>query len=558
MFFQLSLYLALGIGLAGLIYKIRSWLTISVTVGEREAKYGPGKRAAAMLAILGHAVCSRKIWPMLKALVLDGLLQRRSFNHSVLAWLGHFTLFFGFTGLLLLHALGEQITVNLFSDYYPTVDPWLWLRDALGLLVLVGVCLIIVRRIFLPGLRMTTKRADQVAIALLAIIMLSGFGLQAVKITSAHEFDRMVEDFSGIGDEAERKALASVWQADYGVVFPASQTSQDPEVMELGRELNQDNCVDCHAPAQHAFASYALSRVIKPIALALDRASMPDVLYYIHFLACFVGLAILPFTKFLHLITAPLLMAINAAVDRKTADPAALALLRALELDACTHCGTCSVHCSVAPAMRIVQNPTILPSEKLAALSELVKAQNGDQPSLDKLRQGAYLCSDCGRCTRLCPVGIDLRDLWAALKDDLAQQGLGQPYMELASNSWQAAEVSRHEAQIKVDTKALRKSLGYSAQGANFSECYTCKTCTNACPLVFQSEQPTQLLDLLPHQVIFAVAVGMKEEAMGARMIWHCLTCYQCQEACPNLVPITDIFYELRNMAARSASGQGA
>ncbi len=558
MFFQLSLYLALGIGLAGLIYKIWSWLTISVTVGEREAKYGPGKRVAAMLAILGRAVCSRRIWPMLKALVLDGLLQRRSLNHSFLAWLGHFTLFFGFTGLLLLHALGEQITANLFSNYYPTVDPWLWLRDALGVLVLIGVCLIIARRIFLPGLRMTTRRTDQVAIALLAVIMLSGFALQAVKITSAHEFDRMVEEFSGIGDPAERKALASVWQADYGVVFPAGQTSQDPEVLEQGQQLNQDSCVDCHAPAQHAFASYALSRVIKPIALALDRASMPDVLYYIHFLACFLGLAILPFTKFLHLITAPLLMAINAAVDRKRADPAALALLRALELDACTHCGTCSVHCSVAPAMRIVQNPAILPSEKLAALSELVRSQNGDQPSLEELRQGAYLCSDCGRCTRLCPVGIDLRDLWAALKDDLAQEGLGHPYMELASDSWQAAEVSRQQAQVKVDTKALRKSLGYSAQGANFSECYTCKTCTNACPLVFQSEQPAQLLDLLPHQVIFAVAVGMKEEAMGARMVWHCLTCYQCQEACPNLVPVTDIFYELRNMAARSAGRQGA
>ena len=154
------------------------------------------------------------------------------------------------------------------------------------------------------------------------------------------------------------------------------------------------------------------------------------------------------------------------------------------------------------------------------------------------------------------PVGINLRDLWAALKDDLSCQGLGKPYPELAAAFWQAAEASRQQPEIKVNTGALRKSLGYSAQGANFSECYSCRTCTNACPLVFLSENPAEELDLLPNQVIFSVAVGMKEEAMGARMVWNCLTCYQCQEACPNLVPITDIFYELRNMAAKAA-GRG-
>ena len=317
--------------------------------------------------------------------------------------------------------------------------------------------------------------------------------------------------------------------------------------------MNQESCVECHSPAQHAFASYALSRIIAPMALALDRASLPQILYYIHFLACFVGLAMLPFTKFLHLFTAPLLMAFNAALDRERMNPAARAFYRALELDACTHCGACSVHCSVAPAMRILPNLTILPSEKLKALDGLVRSSNGGGPTAVQTRQGAYVCTDCGRCTRLCPVGINLRDLWVALKEELASQGLGKPLPELASANWQAAEDSRHQSEVKVDTSALRKSLGYSAQGANFSECYSCKTCTNACPLVFRSEHPNEELDLLPHQVIFSVAVGMKEEAMGSRMVWNCLTCYQCQEACPNLVPITDIFYELRNMAAAEA-----
>ncbi|MCF8031699.1 MAG: 4Fe-4S dicluster domain-containing protein [Desulfarculaceae bacterium] len=555
MFFQLSLLIALVLCAAGLAYKVWSWLSVSVSASEREAGYSPGQRASAVLGGLVRAVFSRKIWPMLKALILDGLLQARSLKHSALAWAAHLLVFSGFTGLLLLHALGDQITNNLFRNFYPTVDPWLWLRDLMGVMVMVGVIIIIVRRIVVPGLRMTTRRTDRVAIGLLAVIMLSGFGLQAVKITSAHVYQRMVEEYSMVEEPAEKLALRSVWAADYGVVFPEGLTSTDPEVLEQGHGLNQDSCVECHAPAQHAFASYGLSRLLAPVALALDRANMPDILYYIHFLACFVGLAILPFTKFLHMFSAPLLMGFNAVVGREEMNPAAKAFYRALELDACTHCGTCSVHCSVAPAVRILPNQTILPSEKLAALDNMVRGNNGARTDTAVVREGAYVCTDCGRCTRLCPVGINLRDLWAALKEDLDQKGLGKPIPELAAKAWQAAEASRHQGQVKVNTAALRKSLGYSAQGANFSECYSCKTCTNACPLVFRTENPAEELDLLPHQVIFSVAVGMKEEAMGARMVWNCLTCYQCQEACPNLVPITDIFYELRNMAAKAARG---
>jgi heterodisulfide reductase subunit C len=36
---------------------------------------------------------------------------------------------------------------------------------------------------------------------------------------------------------------------------------------------------------------------------------------------------------------------------------------------------------------------------------------------------------------------------------------------------------------------------------------------------------------------------------MGAKMIWDCLTCYQCQEHCPQNVKVTDILYELKYMA---------
>ena len=228
MFFQLSLLIALVLCAAGLAYKVWSWLSVSVSASEREAAYSPGQRASAVLGGLVRAVFSRKIGAMLRALILDGLFQARSLKHSKLAWSAHILVFFGFMGLLLLHALGQQITNNLFRDYYPTLDPWLWLRDVMGLMVIVGVCIIIARRIWVPGLRMTTRRTDQVAIVIIALIMLSGFALQAVKITSAHEYQRMVEEYSMIEEPAEKLALRSVWAADYGVVFRPGRPAPNP------------------------------------------------------------------------------------------------------------------------------------------------------------------------------------------------------------------------------------------------------------------------------------------------------------------------------------------
>ena len=49
------------------------------------------------------------------------------------------------------------------------------------------------------------------------------------------------------------------------------------------------------------------------------------------------------------------------------------------------------------------------------------------------------------------------------------------------------------------------------------------------------------------------MGMGIRDLALGSRMLWSCLTCYQCQEHCPQGVKVTDIFYELKNMAAVEA-----
>jgi heterodisulfide reductase subunit C/nitrate reductase gamma subunit len=551
MFFSISLYLALAICLVGLIYKVYSWLTVSVD--RRDRQYSAGKRAGAAISGLLRTVFSSHIGAFLRGLVWDGLLQGRSLNHSALAWVAHILLFVGFMGLLLLHALGEQITASLFSNYYPTLDPWLWLREVLGLMVLAGVGIIILRRLTVRGLRRTTRTRDRVAIALLAVILLSGFALQALKITSSDAFDRMVSEYSGTEDPQELKALRSVWAAEYGVVFAPDQIGSDQDLLDQGRELNENSCVDCHSPADHAFASYGLSVLLRPMALGLDQANASQILYYIHFLACFLGLALLPFTKFLHLLVGPVILAVNAATEREGMNPAARAALRAMEMDACTHCGTCSVHCSVGITMSLIPNYDILPSERLASLSAKTHGGESDRARLAQTREGAYICTSCQRCTRLCPLGINLHDLWTAQRQDLADEGLGAPLREIAEFAEQAAQPSRGRPEVLVDTGGFKKTLKHSAQAGSFTECYSCRECTNACPLVHMSEWPNQQLDLLPHQVMYCLKLGLMEEAMGSRMVWNCLTCYECQQTCPNLVQVTDVMYELRYLAAQAA-----
>lgn len=554
MFFTISLYLSLAICAAGLAYKIWSWLTVSIDKDDEQ--YPPGRRLKDTLAEMGGVIASRRVWTLLKALLLDGFLQRRSLAHSYTAWLAHICIFAGFTWLALFHAMG-WLTEALFGNYYPTVEPWLFLRDLAGLMVMAGVTLVVYRRLHVPGLRMTTKAMDRIAIVFLAVLLLSGFALQALKITSATVFEQMQAEYAMLDKPEELLALRSVWADAYGVVFPAGQTSRDAQVLTLGRQLNEDSCVSCHAPARHAFASYAMSVALRPMALGLDRAGGVDALYYLHFLTLFVGLALVPFTKFLHMFSGPLLLATNAVVDRQTMRPAARAALRALEMDACSHCGTCTVHCSVAVSLHRLHNQNILPSEKLSALSEMVRGVNGDAAHLAQITEGAYVCTDCYRCTRLCPLGINLNDLWVALKRNLANAGYANPVGVAARSAMQAAGPSRLKP-VKLAAKREAPRPGLAGQIEAFGECYTCQQCTNACPLVFMSRDPRQELDLLPHQVIYALKLGLIEEAAGARMVWNCLTCYQCQESCPNDVQVTDIFYELRNEAAQAAGEQEA
>jgi heterodisulfide reductase subunit C len=256
-----------------------------------------------------------------------------------------------------------------------------------------------------------------------------------------------------------------------------------------------------------------------------------------------------------------------------------LTMMQLMELDACMHCGNCTSHCSVAVAFEAISNSNILPSEKIGAIRRLASGKELDEQHLRDIQEGAYLCTNCYRCTVVCPAEINLQKLWFTIREILLQRGIpefsllsplsfyrGLMKEEIFQRDYQKplstargaivdqCELMKHPEKALPLTPTDRKfqtGLNLSAQAKTFSGCFGCQTCTTVCPVVGNYENPREVLGLLPHQIMHACGLGLRDLAFGSNMLWDCLTCYQCQEQCPQGVGVTDVLYELKNLAVQ-------
>ena len=574
MFFDSLLYGSLIIFTIGSVYKCYTWVSGQI-IGP-ELPYSTGQRISqAIKGILG-VIFSARIVDLIKVLILDVILQRRILKEDTLRWVMHMLIFVGFMLLLFIHAFESWISTNLFEDYASTAHPYLFLRNLFGLMVFSGVAIAIYRRFILKVPRLRTNAMDRYAIMIVAVIMLTGFFLEGAKIISHNEFQRMVEEYADTDDKEELKALEAFWVEEFGVVSPKVAGPFEMELLTQGRELHEMSCQSCHAAPGWAFISFNLSKGMRPMAQYLDDAEAANFLWVIHILACFIGLAYLPFSKMFHIITTPLSLMANAVMDKKRSHPANILTRQMLELDACTHCGTCSLRCSSSPAFDALGNDCILPSEKLQSIRKLAAGKALSPSERAALREGVYICTNCDRCTVVCPSGINLRDLWFNVREGLIQTGAtGEPLMlsgfsfvrglnrpNLTPEGYvKPLEMARREVAkgwpIAAESGPLsfkgdegsRVVLPYDAE--TFRACFGCQNCTTVCPVVAVCDNPEETLGLLPHQIMCSLGLGLTDMACGARMIWDCVTCYQCQEHCPQLVDVTDILYQLKNIAIK-------
>ncbi len=541
-------YLALVVCIAGTIWRMGRWFYASI--GPEASTSAPRQRMAAGIAALRRALLSRRLWALFKAMMLDVLLQRQIAKQSITRWIMHMGLFYGVVLLILMHALDDLILAWLVSDYASTINPFMLLRNQLGLLMFVGLAIAIVRRHKIGSLKRFNSLADRLTIVLLAAILFSGIALEASQIISPSIFDEMVVDYWGSEDEEEITQLKTYWADRFDVVFETPPET-GRSLWEEGRQLHEDYCAACHSRPRSAFMAYPLAKAIKPMAAWFDEIRIDLGLWYFHFLASCLALAYLPFGKLFHLVSVPVSLAVRTTGPAHSDVPQNRPARRAMGLDACTHCGVCSRHCSVAPIMTVIKNPLILPSEKIGAVGGM--ARDRFSPARQKqLSQGSNICTDCGRCTDLCPSGIDLQDMWQASKADLVRRGYQPPHGWIRNKTvvqWaDQAEVTSIQIQPPHISNAGPR---LTENPETFWACVQCTTCTNVCPVVAASDNPRKDLDMTPQQVMNLMRLELKEMALGCRMVWDCVTCYKCQEHCPQGVPVADVLYELRNEACR-------
>jgi heterodisulfide reductase subunit D len=102
-----------------------------------------------------------------------------------------------------------------------------------------------------------------------------------------------------------------------------------------------------------------------------------------------------------------------------------------IEIDACTRCGECLNYCPVY-AQRGEED--IDPRGKIQAFKAFIRSQYGlwarifgpkklDEEKLKKFSEMVYRCTLCGECSVSCPVSIDAKNLWLALRETLIEMG---------------------------------------------------------------------------------------------------------------------------------------
>lgn len=96
----------------------------------------------------------------------------------------------------------------------------------------------------------------------------------------------------------------------------------------------------------------------------------------------------------------------------------------------------------------------------------------------------------------------------------------------------------------KADLGFAQEVIEAGADGIR--RCYGCGACSAFCPILpHQSEYD-------PRRLIRLILLGQRETVLQSPTIWHCATCYSCQEVCPQKVGFTEIGFVLKNMAVEA------
>jgi heterodisulfide reductase subunit D len=120
--------------------------------------------------------------------------------------------------------------------------------------------------------------------------------------------------------------------------------------------------------------------------------------------------------------------------ERRKVDLSHFTLRQMMELEACTRCGECIAACptyaeaqaneEIHPLQKIARTKSFWKADHLGLLARLFGIKPASDADLQAFSDGVYRCTLCGRCHVVCPVQIDTRPLWIAMRDQLVDWNL--------------------------------------------------------------------------------------------------------------------------------------
>jgi len=253
---------AMLVFLAGMGLTVSIWLQGSVN---GRSDIGAGKKLSLLIRGSLATIFSARLGALLKALIWDGAIHPTLFREHKLRWAAHFCVFGGIVLLAILSGLSAvsvdiMIPIlkmdNLFTSIFANKDHPItaFLNEFGGLVVMVGLTIVIVRRYVIRELDMRTRMVDTEIILLLVVIMVSGYLAEICRL--AFEFGELPP--------------AAVW----------------------------------------AFIGYPIASLVR--TAPLPWGEMHDWLFLFHALFSSVVIAYIPFSKFFHAVAGAVIATVNS------------------------------------------------------------------------------------------------------------------------------------------------------------------------------------------------------------------------------------------------------
>lgn len=350
----------------------------------------------------------------IKALIVDGFLQRRFWTDAY-ASIMHLFILWGMIAL----AFGTVVVLLRADLGLPVFQGafYLWLSlllDALGLAAVAGVVMAMVRRYIVRPRRLDNRPDDLIVLGGLLAVLVVGFLLEGVRMAA----------------------------------IPDGREAWSP-------------------------VGWALSGLFSGMSLDALETSY-QVLWWFHLLSACALIAAVPFTKLLHIATAPAnqmsaadrtfkgrLEPIDFMDETKVSyglgDVAELDKRARLTLEACTRCGRCQDVCpAFASGKALTPKQVVLDLRRWLEDAQLgyrfgagKEAMQVDAPPAEPApspidHSVIWACTTCGACVQACPVSIEHPPLLVELRRYLVMmEGAIPPEGQLAlrnietnSNPW--------------------------------------------------------------------------------------------------------------------------